>query len=149
MSSPNQSSKKVATFMKARAKNIVIAGVSIAALFGVTCAGLLILNPNEFTKFTKDLTAQAANNYSLPPAVNPAANPDAAFLKSFKKVFSNIAKESRPALVFIIAEKKVTTRQQDFPFPDDFSSHLCHLNLKTQAEETKNNPLKLTEVQVS
>lgn len=116
----NHGSKKVAKFMKARVKNIVIASVSIAALFGITCAGMLILNPDEVSNITKSLTAQASNTYTLPQAAIPPTNPDSAFLKSFKKVFSGIAKESRPALVFIIAEKKVTVRQNEFPFPDDF-----------------------------
>lgn len=120
MNSTNHSSKKVTTFMKARAKNIIVAGVSIAALFGVASAGLLIFSPNQITTITEKLTAQASNGYTLPSAVPPVASPESAFLKSFKKVFAGIAKESRPALVFITAEKKVTARQNEFPFPDDF-----------------------------
>ncbi|KAB8036960.1 Do family serine endopeptidase [Silvanigrella paludirubra] len=120
MNSTNHSSKKVTNFMKARAKNIIVAGVSIAALFGVASAGMLILYPNQVTNITQNLTAQASNGYSLPSAVPPTPNPDSAFLKSFKRVFSGIAKESRPALVFITAEKKVTVRQNEMPFPEDF-----------------------------
>ncbi len=116
----NQEHKKVTKFMKARAKNIIFAGVSIAALFGVACAGMLILNPDEVSNITKSLTAQASNAYTLPPAVTTQTNSESAFLKSFKKVFTGITKESRPALVFIIAEKKVAVRQNEFPFPDDF-----------------------------
>lgn len=121
MFAANHKNKKVTTFMKARAKNLVVAGVSIAALFGVTCAGILVFKPESVNNIAQNLTAKAANGYALPQATIPtAANPDTAFLKSFKKVFSGIAKDSRPALVFIIAEKKVTIQQNEFPFPDDF-----------------------------
>ncbi|MGY3802682.1 Do family serine endopeptidase [Pigmentibacter ruber] len=120
MSVVNQEDKKVTRFMKARAKNLVVAGVSVAALFGVTCAGVLVFKPEAVNNITKSLTAQASNGYALPQATAQTANPDTAFLKSFKKVFSGIAKDSRPALVFIIAEKKVTVQQNEFPFPDDF-----------------------------
>ncbi|APJ04690.1 trypsin-like peptidase domain-containing protein [Silvanigrella aquatica] len=120
MRSEKPESTKVVQFMKARTKNIIIAGVSIAALFGIASAGMLVLYPEQVTKIAKDLSAQAGISYSLPPAATPAPNSDSAFLKSFKKVFTGIAKESRPALVFIIAEKKVAVRQNDFPFPDDF-----------------------------
>ncbi len=116
----NQTPKKVTKFMKARGKNLIFASISIAALFGVACAGMLILNPEEVSNITKSLTAQASNTYTLPPAATPQTNSDSSFLKSFKKVFTGIAKESRPALVFIIAEKKVAVRQNEFPFPDDF-----------------------------
>ncbi len=120
MLSNQQKLNKLRRFLKARAKNIFIAVFSIAALFGLASAGLLILKPEEFSKVTKQLTAQAANSYSLPPAAMLSADSDVAFIKSFKKVFTNIAKESRPALVFIIAEKKIAVRQNDFPFSDDF-----------------------------
>jgi Do/DeqQ family serine protease len=116
----NQEQKKVTKFMKARAKNLIVASVSIAALFGFACASMLILKPDEVSNITKSLTAQASNAYTLPPASIPQTNSDSAFLKSFKKVFTGIAKESRPALVLIIAEKKVTVSQNEFSFPDDF-----------------------------
>lgn len=87
-------------------------------------------NKNAF--FTKSIALflstlsmiACANNthseYRLPPEAVPAATPEINFLKSFSKVFSNIAKEARPALVMIIAEKKVVYNQpsiDDFFFP--------------------------------
>ncbi|KAB8028117.1 Do family serine endopeptidase [Fluviispira multicolorata] len=112
-------SKKVSKFMKARAKNIVVASISIAALFGVASAGLLIFKPEAFRNMSDDLSAQASTNtYALPPNQAPTPSPDAEFLKKFKKVFSNVAEESSQALVFIVAEKKVNAPQYDFP--DEF-----------------------------
>lgn len=62
-----------------------------------------------------------ANNtnseYHLPSTSVPAATPETTFLKSFSKVFSNIAKEAKPALIMIMAEKKVVYNQPSF---DDF-----------------------------
>ncbi|WP_186647886.1 trypsin-like peptidase domain-containing protein [Fluviispira vulneris] len=118
MNSDLKDSKKVANFMKARAKNIVVAGISIAAIFGVASAGILLFKPETFTKISDDLTAQASSNYALPPAQAPIQKEDTEFLKKFKKVFSNVAEESSQALVFIVAEKKVNVPQYDFP--DEF-----------------------------
>lgn len=116
----NKNLNKVKKYMKARAKNLIVASFSIAALFGVACAGILIFNPSEVSNITQRLTAQASSGYSLPPALTVPTNSDSAFLNLFKKVFTGIAKESRPALVFIVAEKKVVRRQNEFPFSDDF-----------------------------
>jgi serine protease Do len=117
----NHSSSKVVHFLKARAKNLIVASFSVAALLGVASASIVIFAPEKITNIKQHFIAQAsANAYSLPQATNVAPGNDTLFLKSFKKVFSNIAKESRPALVFIIAEKKVQVRANEFPFPDDF-----------------------------
>jgi serine protease Do len=111
---------KVVNFMKSRMKNMMVAGVSVAALFGVTCAGILVFYPQELPKIKEAMTAHAGNEYKLPPAnsAEPAAGSDAAFMKTFSKVFSNLAKSARPALIMIMSEKKVSTPQQ--MFPDDF-----------------------------
>lgn len=115
-----QQQNKVTAFMKARIKNILVAGVSVCALFGITSAGILLFHPEELVKIKDAMTAQAQAGYKLPPVTAPSPTPgnDVAFLKSFSKVFSNIAKETRPALLLIVAEKKVAVAQPDFP--DDF-----------------------------
>lgn len=117
----NKKSRKAVHFMKARMKNMVVAGVSVAALFGVTCAGVLVFYPQELPRIKEALTAHAGTEYKLPPSVaptTPVPGSDAAFLKSFSKVFANLAKEARPALIMIMSEKKVAAPQQ--MFPDDF-----------------------------
>ncbi|MES2616204.1 MAG: trypsin-like peptidase domain-containing protein [Bdellovibrionota bacterium] len=114
-------SNKVVHFMKARMKNVVVAGVSVAALFGVVSAGVLIFSPQQLSRVKEFVTAQASPDYKLPaPALQttPAVGADVAFLKSFSKIFANLAKEARPALIMIMSEKKVATQQQ--VFPEDF-----------------------------
>lgn len=114
-------SNKVKAFMKARIKNMAVAGVSVAALFGVTSAGVLVFYPDQLPRIKEALTSHAAGDYKLPPPIAPAApapGTDTAFLKSFSKVFANLAKEARPALIMILSEKKVLAPQQ--AFPDDF-----------------------------
>lgn len=92
----------------------------------------MFVSKNKNAFFTKSITfflstfsmIACANNvnvdYHLPAEIVPAATPETNFLKSFSKVFSNIAKEARPALIMIIAEKKVMYNQpsiDDFFFP--------------------------------
>jgi len=121
-----KTSNGVAKFMGARAKNIAVAAISVAALFGISTVSVLIFNPQAAIQITENLaekmTAQASSpgNYSLPTStLAPLPNsPDTAFLKAFSKVFSNIAKATRPSLVLIVAEKKVAAPKS--PFPDDF-----------------------------
>lgn len=125
--------------MKARAKNIIVAGVSIAAFFGIASVAVLVINPEGVSQFTKKLTAKAksVNTYSLPATLDleqefdkekshsEESNKDKEFFKSFvrvmKNLIPNIANKSKPALVFITAEKKVNVPQfnlsEEFFFP--------------------------------
>ncbi len=118
----NSRSTNFASQLGQKARRFMVAGVSTAALFGVISAGVIMFFPQELTKIRDVLSAQAAT-YKLPASAGPssAASPDVAFLRSFSRVFSNLAKETRPALIMIIAEKKVTVNQQqigeDFFFP--------------------------------
>lgn len=116
-----KSRSKVANVMKARMKNLVVAGISVAALFGVTCAGVIVFYPQGLPQIKEAITAHAGAEYKLPASSVPATGlspADTAFMKSFSKVFANLAKEARPALIMILSEKKVTAQQQ--MFPDDF-----------------------------
>lgn len=107
--------------MQARVKNVFFAGVTLAALFGIFSAGFLLFYPQKLTQVKDALIAQAGAEYKLPPARLPAVvagGVDTSFLKSFSKVFANLAKDARPALLMILSEKKVVAPQS--PFPDDF-----------------------------
>jgi serine protease Do len=90
--------------VKTKFKKTTIVTLSLCAFFGVVSAGVL----------------HASSEYKLPPVTTPTPLPgsDVVFLKSFSKVFSNISKSASPALVLIIAEKKVTVPQNDLG--DDF-----------------------------
>jgi serine protease Do len=99
---------------------MLVAGVSISAFFGVMSAGVLIFYPQELPKIKEAMTVHAGE-YKLPapiPPVSSSNSNDVAFLKSFSKVFANLAKEARPGLIMILSEKKVEAPQS--PFPDDF-----------------------------
>lgn len=91
--------------MKSKSKKIAFIGVGFCALFGMISAGVIYASGGGYK------LPQAAQSLSLPGS-------DVAFLKSFSRVFSNISKETSPALVLIVAEKKVTVAQNDMP--DDF-----------------------------
>lgn len=90
--------------MKTKFKRVVISSIALCSFFGLVGAGVL----------------HASGQYKLPqPAIpTPVSGTDVAFLKSFSKVFSSISKAASPALVLIVAEKKITVAQNDFP--DDF-----------------------------
>ena len=70
---------------------------------------------------TLSTIACAKTEYRLPETKKvEASTPDLQFLKSFSKVFTNIATEAKPALLLILAEKKVVYNQpriDDFFFP--------------------------------
>jgi serine protease Do len=72
---------------------------------------LLCLGAGAIGGANTQALAQATSGYKLPntPPANPNAPEDVKVLRTFSKVFVNIAKETRPSLVFI----ETMTRPQD------------------------------------
>lgn len=71
----------------------------------------------SFCVSTLSMVACANSEYHLPTTSVVSTTTETNFLKSFSKVFSNIAKDAKPALIMIMVEKKVVYNQ---PSMDDF-----------------------------
>lgn len=67
--------------------------------------------------FLNTAVAEASGNYRLPSATppNPNSQEDVKVLRTFSKVFVNIAKETRPSLVFIETVTKPSNSQAPMP----------------------------------
>lgn len=98
----------------------------MAAIFGFFWAVMIIFYPEKISNISESITAFATKNskYSLPMmstnSQSENASQDKAFLNMFSKVFVNIGKQAKPALVMIQSERKVKIGGQQLPFPDDF-----------------------------
>ena len=103
------------------AKSIAKPVVLLAAFFGVASAFLLFFAPEKLPLVAGSMTALGNKNYKLPdtPPPPPASEADVKVLKTFSKVFVNLAKQTRPALVYIRTRREAQVRQRS-PFPDDF-----------------------------
>lgn len=123
---------KVGKIMKRSARRVLITGGIAAAAFGIVSAGVLVFAPEHLPDITNSLQALGDKGYKLPepPHAAPASESEIQALKSFSKVFVNIGKNTRPALVYI--QTKVVVQQQNqgrrrfgfgfgFPFDDFFS----------------------------
>ncbi len=97
------------------------AALVAAAAVGVGSLGVLFLAPHRIDDIRQSVSAMG-QTYELPRGVPLVARGDAEtrVLDTFSKVFVNIAKQSRPALVFIRTRKTVVAERQRFPFPDEF-----------------------------
>ena len=98
--------------------------VSLCAALGVAFAYLIFFMPEKIDKVRNLISAQGGG-YKIPDFQSHVKHEesDLKVMKTFSKVFVNIAKETRPALVFIRTQKEVVNRRRGgFPFNDDFFS---------------------------
>lgn len=112
---------KYAKLMAHLMKRFFVTSFVFAALFGVASAAVLFFAPEKITKVTDSISALASRNYKLPETAQSIPNnteSDVRALKAFSKVFVNIGKATRPALVYI--QTKIVQRERANPFPDDF-----------------------------
>jgi serine protease Do len=96
--------------------------VSLCAALGVAFAYLIVFMPEKLGRI-KDLVSAQGGGYKIPDTQSHVKHEesDLKVMKTFSKVFVNIAKETRPALVFIRTQKEVTSRRRSAsPFGDDF-----------------------------
>ena len=93
-------------------KKAAITGVFLAAGFGLLSAGALFFVPEKISKITESFVAFGAKDYKLPdpPLTSANSESDLKAAKSFSKVFANIAKQAKPALVFIETEINKTLK---------------------------------------
>lgn len=96
---------------KDRMKTYIVMCLSVFAVLGTA----QYTNPDSFSGFN----AVAQKNYKLPLPSPGSVNTetDQKLLKTFSKVFVNLAKSSRPALVFIATKRQVQMRRNS---PEDF-----------------------------
>jgi serine protease Do len=114
---------KFFTALKSGSKRFFIASLGLSALFGVVSGGVLLFAPERLDEVKDSLVALGSRGYKFPDvnATSVSSEAEVRTLKTFSKVFVNLAKQSRPALVFIKTKKEVQTRGRGgFPFPDDF-----------------------------
>lgn len=120
-------------------KKFLSLGFIAAAVFGVTCAFILFFTPDKISKVTDSISAFGNKGYKLPEPAPLATNSEADLraLKAFSKVFVNIGKATRPALVFIQTKAVQQARGQNpfFPFPDDFFFPFQNPNGRSQVQQ--------------
>jgi len=108
---------------KSTSKRFFIATFALSAIFGLYSGGVLFFAPEQLDTIKNSVSALGSKDYTFPDTPPLAHSPeeDIKTLKTFSKVFVNLAKQSRPALVFIKTKREVQTRGRGgFPFPDDF-----------------------------
>ena len=94
--------------------------VFFAAAFGIASGSVLLFAPEKIGNITTSMAAFGSKDgYKLPaPNGTPAqADPNSAQLRAFSKIFTNIGKQTRPALVYIQSKRFVETRRNPL---DDF-----------------------------
>ncbi|NBW81213.1 hypothetical protein EBR21_05615, partial [bacterium] len=104
-------------------KRFAIASLIVCAMFGLVSGGVLLFAPEKLHDVQNSLTALGSKGYKLPdvPPIPHSSEQEIKTLKTFSKVFVNLAKQSRPALVFIKTKRETAQRGRGgFPFPDDF-----------------------------
>lgn len=104
-------------------KRVLKTGLALSAVFGVISGGVLLFAPEHLDDVKDSLVAMGSRGYKLPDTqpLPHSSEAEVRTLKTFSKVFVNLAKQSRPALVFIKTKKEVQSRGRGgFPFPDDF-----------------------------
>jgi serine protease Do len=92
------------------------------ALFGLASATVLLFLPEKLPDITKSLYAFGNKDYRLPEAGGSTVQTDgdARALKAFAKVFVNIGKQTRPALVYIESKRVVKGDARRHPLEDFF-----------------------------
>ncbi len=102
---------------------ILGAVVSLFAALGVVSAYFLAFAPSKINEVVDSISAHGSN-YSLPKGsvVDPENEEEVQALKSFSKVFVNLAKKTKPAVVYIRVKKKASERPSGgfFGFPEEF-----------------------------
>lgn len=114
---------KLAGVLKTTSKRLLFATLTVSALFGAYTGSVLLFAPEHLDDIKESVTALGAKDYQFPdtPPISHSPEEDIKTLKTFSKVFVNLAKQSRPALVFIKTKREVQARGRGgFPFPDDF-----------------------------
>lgn len=109
--------------LKSGTRRIFKASLALSAILGVVSGGVLLFAPERLNEVQDSLVALGSRGYKLPDTAPLPHSSEAEIrtLKTFSKVFVNLAKQSRPALVFIKTKKEVQSRGRGgFPFPDDF-----------------------------
>jgi len=110
-------------FIKSGTKRIFLAVLALSAIFGVISGGVLMFAPERLDTVKNSLVALGSKGYKFPdsPPVAHSSETEIRALKTFSKVFVNLARQSRPALVFIKTKRDAPARGRGgFPFPDDF-----------------------------
>jgi len=104
-----------------RAVALGYALVCTAALVGVASLWVLFFAPDRIDDIRRSVSAMGAA-YQLPetPSLVKHSEGEIAVLKTFSKVFSSVAKQARPSLVFIRTRREVQAQRRGRPFPDDF-----------------------------
>jgi Do/DeqQ family serine protease len=108
---------------KSATKRLFVTALALSAIFGVYSGGVILFAPEQLDDLKNSVSALGAKGYTFPDTPPMAHSPeeDIKTLKTFSKVFVNLAKQSRPALVFIKTKREVQARGRGgFPFPDDF-----------------------------
>ncbi|MCA2958711.1 MAG: Do family serine endopeptidase [Silvanigrellales bacterium] len=107
--------------IKNRMKVLGFAMLVVAALVGVGGVGVLFFAPERVDDIQRSVTAMGSE-YTLPktPSLVDHGPEETRVLTTFSKVFVNIAKQTRPALVYIRTRRTVAASRQRLPFPEDF-----------------------------
>lgn len=114
---------KLVGFVKSGAKRFFVAALAVSAIFGIVSGGILFFAPEQLNDVKDSFVAMGSRGYKLPDTspIPNSSDAEVKTLKTFSKVFVNLAKQSRPALVFIKTKREVQSRGRGgFPFPDDF-----------------------------
>lgn len=106
---------------KNRFKVFGFAVLVLTALVGVGGIGILFFAPHKVDDIQRSVSA-LGREYTLPeaPSLVTHGAEEGKVLNTFSKVFVNIAKQTRPALVFIRTRRTVVSNRQRLPFPEDF-----------------------------
>lgn len=109
--------------LRSRTRSFWTLLIGMLAALGAASIYTLFFAPEKIPEVVKGMQA-LGSSYTLPNQNSKSIidDSDIKVLKSFSKVFVNIAKTSRPALVYIRTRKKVDQSRQrnPFGFPDQF-----------------------------
>lgn len=105
-------------------RGMMIRLTGVLALVGALALYFVLFAPNRIPDVVNSMQA-LGNSYTFPkdsPHAIPNTAEDLRMLRSFSKVFVNIAKASRPSLVYIRVRKKADPGRSmnPFGFPDEF-----------------------------
>ena len=108
---------------RSRSRSFWAVFIGVLATVGAASIYALFFAPERIPEVVRSMQA-FGSSYTLPGqnSKSIADDSDIKVLKSFSKVFVNIAKASRPALVYIRTKRKVDLSRQrnPFGFPDQF-----------------------------
>ena len=125
-------------------KRFAIAMLVICALFGIVSGSVLLFAPERLNEVQNSLVALGSRGYKLPDvsAVPHSSEQEIRTLKTFSKVFVNLAKQSRPALVLLRRLDKCRVAVAEaFLFPMTFSFHFFHREADNVSADFSNSNL--------